>query len=82
VQQFAFIWGLLSLAVLSFAFLPGWGFYDWLSVPFSMVGVILSFAAFGQAGDLYKTLSILAILLNMTTCVLGLVRWLTAAPII
>jgi len=68
------VWGIVAILGMGVAFLPCLGALNWLNIPFSLVGLIVSVIATSQAPPDKKNLAIAGIVLCAFAAVFGLIR--------
>lgn len=78
MQTLSLIWGILAVIGMGFAFIPCLGALNWINIPFSGVGLIISIIALARKTEEKKGESIagvvccaVAILFGITRLVLG-----------
>ena len=74
MQVLSLVWGILALLGSGVAFLPCLGWLNWLNIPFSLVGLIVSVIATSQAPPDKKNLAIGGSVLCAFAAVFGLFR--------
>ena len=74
MQVLCLVWGILSLIGFLVALFPCLGSLNWLNIPFSGIGLIISIIATvtGQPGN--KGMSVVGIVLCAIAIVIGLIR--------
>ena len=80
MQVLSLIWGVFALLGTLMEFLPRLGAFDWITMPFAIIGVMISSAALGRSREEPKGMSMaglvcctLAVLAGMGRLVLGVV---------
>jgi hypothetical protein len=71
MQMLGLVWGIVAILGM---FLPCLGALNWLNIPFSLVGLIVSVIATSQAPPDKKNLAIAGIVLCAFAAVFGLIR--------
>jgi hypothetical protein len=74
MQMLGLVWGIVAILGMGVAFLPCLGALNWLNIPFSLVGLVVSVIATSQAPPDKKNLAIIGIVLCAFAAALGLVR--------
>jgi hypothetical protein len=74
MQMLGLVWGIVAILGMGVAFLPCLGALNWLNIPFSLVGLIVSVIATSQAPPDKKNLAIAGIVLCAFAAVFGLIR--------
>lgn len=74
MQLIALIWGILAIIGFGVAFLPCLGSLNWLNIPFSIVGLIVSAIAMGQAPPGRRGTALTGLILCIIAVVIGFVR--------
>jgi hypothetical protein len=76
------VWGILAVLGLGVAFLPCLGWLNWLNIPFSLAGVVISAIATSQAPPDKKNMAIIGIVLCGCAAALGLIRLVAGGGIL
>jgi hypothetical protein len=74
MQVLSLAWGILALLGFMVAFLPCLGSLNWLNIPFAVIGLIVSIAAFGSSEPGRRTYSVIGIILCLVAILLGAKR--------
>ena len=74
MQVLGLIWGILAIIGMVIGFFPCLGALNWINVPFSGIGIVISAIALGTAGDKPKSNSILGLVLCTIALLFGIVR--------
>lgn len=75
MQTLSLVWGILSIIGMMIAFLPCFGSLNWLNIPFSVVGIIISVVALTKVKpNEKKGSSIAGIVLCGIAILFGLIR--------
>jgi hypothetical protein len=74
MQTLALIWGILAMLGMLVAFLPCLGSLNWLNIPFSMVGVIISIVSISNAPIGSRGAGNAGLALNAVATILGALR--------
>ena len=74
MQMLGLVWGIVAILGMGVAFLPCLGALNWLNIPFSLVGLIISVIATSQAPPDKKNMAIGGIVLCAFAAGLGLIR--------
>lgn len=74
MQTLSLIWGILAILGMLVAFTPCLGALNWLNVPFSGVGLILSVVAVATTKQVSKGASIAGIVCCAIAIFFGLIR--------
>jgi len=82
MQMLSLVWGILAVLGLGVAFLPCLGALNWLNIPFSLVGLIISVIATSQAPPDKKNLAVIGIVLCACAAGLGLIRLVAGGGIL
>lgn len=80
MQVVALVFGILSLLGLGLGFLPCVGWYNWLNIPFAIVGLIISVLAKAPEGD--NTMAVAGIICCSIAIVAGSMRLLLGGGIL
>jgi hypothetical protein len=77
MQVVGLIWGILAMLGMIVAFFPCLGSLNWVNVPFSIIGLIISVIAMNQAPPDKQAIAKIAVALCTVATLLGVVRlWL------
>lgn len=74
MQVLGLIWGVLAIIGMIIGFFPCLGALNWINVPFSGIGIVISGIALGTAGDKPKSSSIVGLVLCTIALLFGIVR--------
>lgn len=74
MQILSLAWGILAMLGLFLGVIPCLGWFNWLNIPFAVVGLILSLIAKGQSRPRGGTTATIAIVLNALAILLGYLR--------
>lgn len=75
MQIICFAWGILSILGVIIAFFPCLGSLNWIVIPFSFIGLLISYFTFKgvKPGEPYRA-SKVAIYMNAVAVLIGLIR--------
>jgi hypothetical protein len=76
------IWGILSLVGMMVGFLPCLGSLNWLNIPFSAAGLIVSVIALTKAAPDKKGGPIAGVVLCSLAVLLGLIRLIAGGGVV
>lgn len=82
MEVLSLVWGILAVLGLGIAFLPCLGALNWLNIPFSVVGLIISVIASSQAPPDKKNMATIGIVLCAIAAVFGLIRLVAGGGIL
>lgn len=74
MQLLSLIWGILAILGMIVGFFPCLGALNWLNIPFSGLGIIVSAIAWGTAGSKPKGQSLAGLLMCIVACIFGIMR--------
>ena len=74
MQLLALMWGILAMVGFGVAFLPCVGWFNWLNIPFAIVGLIISIVAASNAPVGQRGTATAGIVLNAIAIVFGMMR--------
>lgn len=74
MQLLALVWGILAIVGFGVAFLPCLGAFNWLNIPFAIVGLIISVVAASNAPVGQRGTATAGIILNAIAVVFGMMR--------
>jgi hypothetical protein len=78
----ALVWGILSLCGMFIGFVPCLGALNWINIPFSAVGLLVSIIAHGKAPLDKKGQAMAGIVMNGIAVVLGGIRLVAGAGVV
>ncbi|MBI1787218.1 MAG: hypothetical protein HYR60_06660 [Acidobacteria bacterium] len=78
----ALIWGILALCGMFVAFFPCLGSLNWLNIPFSVVGLIVSLIALLTSKDGNKGGAIAGVVMCAVAALLGIIRLVAGGGIL
>ena len=83
MQTLSLVWGILSIVGMFIAFFPCLGSLNWLNIPFSIVGVIISAVALSKVKPTEKKGNAIAGIVCCGIAVLcGLIRLIAGGGVI
>ena len=74
MQILSLIWGIIALCGFLFGLIPCLGWFNWLNIPFAVVGLIISLVASNGARPGSNGAAKAGIVLNAIAIVIGLIR--------
>lgn len=74
LQIVSMVWGILALLGMIVAFLPCLGSLNWLNIPFSVAGLVVSIVAMAKAPDGGRGGATVGVVCCSVATVLGLIR--------
>ena len=74
MQVLSLIWGILAILGMVVGFFPCLGALNWLNIPFSGIGIIISGIALGTAGDNPKGSSVAGLVCCIIALFFGIIR--------
>lgn len=74
MEVLSLIWGILAVLGLGVAFFPCLGSLNWLNIPFSLIGLIVSAVALSKARPEKKNLALSGVVLCGIAVVFGALR--------
>lgn len=66
--------GILAIFGMLFGFIPCLGAFNWINIPFAMIGLVISIAAYVQEDGLPKNNATAGIIMCATAAFLGFIR--------
>jgi len=82
MQVLSLVWGILAVLGMGVAFLPCLGWLNWLNIPFSLAGVVVSAIATSQAPPDKKNIAIVGVVLCAFAALFGLIRLVAGGGIL
>ena len=76
------VWGILAIVGLGIGLIPCLGAFNWLNIPFAMVGLVISIIAAGKAPRGQNGAAIAGIVLNSLSILIGGVRLMLGGGIV
>jgi hypothetical protein len=74
MQILSLIWGILAILGMIVGFFPCLGALNWINIPFSGIGIIISCIAMSSAGVKPKGSSIAGLICCIVALLFGLIR--------
>jgi hypothetical protein len=74
MQITSLVLGIFAIAGFIFGFFPCLGWFNWINIPLSVIGLIISIVASVQTGEESKGMSITGIICCSVAIVFGLLR--------
>ncbi len=74
MQTLSLVWGILSIVGMGVAFFPCFGSLNWINIPFSGVGLIISIVALARKKEEKKGSSIAGIVCCGIAILFGIIR--------
>ncbi len=74
MQVLSLVWGILAILGMLVGFFPCFGALNWLNIPFSGIGIIISGIALGTAGEQPKNSSIAGLVCCIVALFFGIIR--------
>jgi hypothetical protein len=82
MQVLSIVWGILAVIGMFVAFLPCFGSMNWINIPFSAIGLILSIVALVTAKTPKKGMSIAGIVLCGIAVLFGIIRLMAGGGLV
>ena len=82
MKTVSLIFGILSLLGMFLGFIPCFGAFNWLNIPFAVVGLIISIVAYTKADGEPKGNATAGIVMCSIAIVFGLIRLIAGGGII
>lgn len=74
MQLLALIWGILSILGMTLGFLPCVGWFNWLNIPFAIVGLIISVVSISNSPAGQRGTGTAGLILNLIAVLFGFMR--------
>jgi len=74
MQILSLVWGILAILGMIVAFFPCLGALNWINIPFSAIGIIISGIAMGTAGEKPKGSCIAGLVCCIIALFFGIIR--------
>ncbi len=74
MQVLSLAWGILAIVGMIVGFFPCLGALNWINVPFSGIGIIISGIALGTAGNRPKGSSVAGLVCCCVAVLFGIIR--------
>lgn len=74
MQVLSLVWGILSVIGMVIAFLPCLGALNWLNIPFSGIGLIISIVALAQSKEGGKGAAVGGLIMCGAAIMFGILR--------
>jgi len=82
MQVFSLIWGIFAILGMIIGFIPCLGALNWINIPFSGIGIIISAIALGTAGNAPKGSSIAGLVCCITAILFGIIRLILGGGVV
>jgi len=82
VQVLCLVWGILALLGMFVAFFPCLGALNWINIPFSVIGLILSIVTVATSRDPRKGPAIAGLVMCTVAVFLGTLRLILGGGVI
>jgi hypothetical protein len=82
MQVLSVVWGILALCGMFVAFFPCLGSLNWINIPFSFVGLVISIVALVTTKETKKGMSIAGIICCGIAMLFGLIRLIAGGGIL
>jgi hypothetical protein len=82
MQTVSLIWGILAMLGMLVAFFPCLGALNWLNIPFSIVGLIISIIAMANAAPGRNGSAKAGLILCAIATILGMIRLLLGGGVL
>lgn len=82
MQVLSLIWGILAILGMVVGFIPCLGALNWLNIPFSSIGIIISSIALGTAGEKPKGSSIAGLVCCAIAVFFGIIRLILGGGVV
>ena len=76
------VMGILAIFGMLLGFIPCLGSFNWINIPFSMIGLVISIIAFLQEDNLPKNYATAGIIMCATAVFLGGIRLIVGGGIL
>lgn len=74
MQVLSLVWGILAVCGMVVAFIPCLGALNWINIPFSVIGLIISIATLVTTRDPNKGAAIAGVVLCGAAALFGFIR--------
>lgn len=82
MQLISLTWGILAVLGMIVGFIPCLGSLNWLNIPFSGIGVIISGIAMANAGNRPKGSSIAGLICCIVALFFGIIRLIMGGGVV
>ena len=82
MQTLSLVWGILSVVGMGVAFFPWLGSLNWINIPFSGIGLIVSIVALARKVDEKKGGSIAGIVCCGIAVLFGIIRLIAGGGVL
>ncbi|MNK15412.1 hypothetical protein D3C87_335500 [compost metagenome] len=76
------VMGILAIFGMLFGFIPCLGSFNWINIPFSMIGLVISIVAYVQEDNLPKSNAIAGIVMCGVAAFFGFIRLILGGGIL
>jgi len=82
MQTLSLVWGILAIIGMGVAFFPCLGSLNWINIPFSIVGLIISIVAYTRKVEEEKGSSIGGMVCCGIAAIFGIIRLIAGGGIV
>ncbi len=82
MQTLALVWGIVAFVGFLVGMLPCLGWMNWLNIPISIIGVVISVVAMAKAGEGSKGKAVAGLVLSITAVAIGAIRLLMGGGVV
>jgi hypothetical protein len=82
MQVLSLVWGILSIFGMLIAFFPCLGSLNWLNIPFSVIGLVVSIISLTTTKETSKGMSIAGVVLCAVAVIFGGIRLIAGAGVL
>ena len=82
MQLLGLVWGILAVIGAVIAFFPCLGSFNWLNVPFSIIGLVVSVIGLAKAAPDNRGTGIAAVACCCIAIVIGIIRLIMGAGVL
>lgn len=76
------VMGILSIFGMFFGFIPCLGAFNWINIPFAMIGLVISIVAYVQEDQLPKKNAVAGIIMCAVAAFFGFIRLILGGGIV
>ncbi len=82
MRTIALIVGILSILGMLLGFIPCLGAFNWINIPFAVIGLVVSIVAYGKEDGTSKSNAMAGIIMCSIAMVLGFVRLIVGGGVL
>ena len=82
MKKASLVMGILAIFGMLFGFIPCLGAFNWINIPFAMIGLVISIVAYVQEDNLPKGNAMAGIIMCSAAAIFGFLRLIVGGGIV